>query len=491
MHLRYLSKDEEYRAVPLTSDGKPDFSPQPVQRYRSRRTQSEASIPAAPYQNRMPRSTYYQSVNDAPAAPRENPYRSRRAPAEEPPAEKPVEQSNMPITGEDGSQFDAPASPQIPEWYRVARLNHSVRDERRSPAPRVQPVTAFEREEPAPKTDALGRPLRTAAPRNPQENSMERFYENAGYPQELIRQQRILTEEQEWNSRKKNHGAMAAAPREQRRNPEMNASMPLRPALEDEERRRREEFMQRYQRRRQEEETQDYPSRRRSGYDLSYAEEEPQEAAPFYKTPQMWLWVGLAALTVLFSSLLILRADYTKKTEQLLLSRAQQEERILQQHPLYYREWIEREAKKNNLHPAFVCAIIFNESTFRPDAESSVGARGLMQLMAPTAQDIAGELEVPDYSFDLLYDAETNITFGCYYLGQLSRRFRGDPVCVSAAYHAGAQQVQNWLNTKRISPDGVTLVLDNMQDGPTKAYAGRVTRDFAIYQRLYFSNWED
>ena len=83
------------------------------------------------------------------------------------------------------------------------------------------------------------------------------------------------------------------------------------------------------------------------------------------------------------------------------------------------------------------------------------------------------------------------MTFGCYYLGKLSQRFRGDPLLVAMAYHAGGNQVQNWLNTSLYSTDGLTIVLDNQPDGPTKQYAIRVKRDFAIYRRLYYDALED
>ena len=140
-----------------------------------------------------------------------------------------------------------------------------------------------------------------------------------------------------------------------------------------------------------------------------------------------------------------------------------------------YQPLIERYAAEYNLRPAFVAAIIRNESSFRTDAESSVGARGLMQLMPDTAEWIAGKIGDSNYSFDHLYDAETNIRYGCWYLNYLSKLFRGDAVLVSSAYHAGQTTVTRWLSDKGISSDGVTIPVDKLPDGPTKQYAGRVT----------------
>ncbi len=153
-----------------------------------------------------------------------------------------------------------------------------------------------------------------------------------------------------------------------------------------------------------------------------------------------------------------------------------------------WQEHIEKYAAQYNLQPAFVTAIIRNESSFRTNAESSVGARGLMQLMPDTAEWIARKLDDPTYTFDRMWDAETNIRYGCWYLGYLSRLFRGDPVLVSAAYHAGQTTVTQWLSDPEKSDDGITINPDRLTDGPTKQYIGRVTQTYGIYQTLLYPN---
>ena len=160
---------------------------------------------------------------------------------------------------------------------------------------------------------------------------------------------------------------------------------------------------------------------------------------------------------------------------------------ILRQYPLEYRQLIESAAEAYNLRPAFVAAIIRNESSFQPRAESSVGARGLMQLMPDTAEWIAQKTKTQGYSFDRMFDPESNILFGCWYLNYLSNLFHGDPVCVACAYHAGQGQVTAWLSDPGISSDGSKLDLDRMADGPTKSYARRVIKTDGIYQTLYFA----
>ena len=85
-----------------------------------------------------------------------------------------------------------------------------------------------------------------------------------------------------------------------------------------------------------------------------------------------------------------------------------------------------------------------------------------------------------------MYEAEQNIRYGCWYLNYLSKLFRGDPVTVAAAYHAGQSTVTGWLSDGALSPDGLRLELSAMKDGPTKTYAGRVTQAYAIYDALYY-----
>lgn len=206
---------------------------------------------------------------------------------------------------------------------------------------------------------------------------------------------------------------------------------------------------------------------------------------PGYRMP----WQLTAAITGLFLLILALLAAQNLMAAYLTNRQTEREaayQKVVDGHPVYFTDLIAQYAAEYNLQPGFVTAIILNESSFRTDAESGVGARGLMQLMPDTAQWIAGKLDVSGYSFDRMYDAESNIRFGSWYLNYLSKLFRGDPVAVACAYHAGQSTVASWLSDRSISPDGVSLPLENLPDGPTKTYAGRVTRDYGIYDALVY-----
>ena len=93
-----------------------------------------------------------------------------------------------------------------------------------------------------------------------------------------------------------------------------------------------------------------------------------------------------------------------------------------------YEPYILEAAMRYNVPANLVRAVIRVESNFNPNAVSSAGAKGLMQLMPGTAKDMA----VSD-----LFDPRQNIFGGTRYLRLLINRFDGDPKLAIAAYHAG------------------------------------------------------
>ena len=189
-------------------------------------------------------------------------------------------------------------------------------------------------------------------------------------------------------------------------------------------------------------------------------------------------------LIVFFSSAVGITRSYLAHQEERRRLEAEAAERA--QHPLEYAGFITEYSLAQGLDPALVSAVILCESSFDPQAESHLGARGLMQLMEDTAQWVAHKLDEDDasYSFDRLYDPETSIRFGTWYLGYLSRRFDGDATKLVCAYHAGQGNVDAWLKNPEYSRDGVTL--DVIPTKNTAAYASRVLRARDVYRKYYF-----
>ena len=204
----------------------------------------------------------------------------------------------------------------------------------------------------------------------------------------------------------------------------------------------------------------------------------------------LWLKIVLILMLVVLIGMILAKAlmeTYLYTQEK---ARQTAHQQLLTEHPLpeQYLQAIEQAAQANNVKPAFLAAIILCESSYRRDAQSSVGARGLMQVMPETGAWIAGKLnEEGSFSTDLLYDPLFNIKYGSWYIGYLSQLFSGDPILVASAYHAGQNTVAGWLQNPEYSQDGRSIHINDMVDGPTKEYAQRVVSAYAIYERLYFT----
>lgn len=209
----------------------------------------------------------------------------------------------------------------------------------------------------------------------------------------------------------------------------------------------------------------------------------PESPLSNLPTPVRFGALALALILLIVGSVSITRTYLAHQEERRRLE-AEAAERA--QHPLYYADTITAYADAQELDPALVAAVILCESSYDPKAESRLGARGLMQLMPDTAEWVAHKLgeDGADYSFDNLYDPQTNIRFGTWYLGYLSRRFNGDATKIVCAYHAGQGNVDSWLKNPQYSSDGVTLDVIPTQD--TATYASRVLRARDIYRKYYF-----
>ena len=96
-----------------------------------------------------------------------------------------------------------------------------------------------------------------------------------------------------------------------------------------------------------------------------------------------------------------------------------------------------REAPESSpVEQALVLGIIRQESGFDAHIKSSVGARGMMQLMPSTAKILAKKAGV-HYRENMLDDADYNMRLGSAYLGSLVGQFDGSYIMAAAAYNAG------------------------------------------------------
>lgn len=132
-----------------------------------------------------------------------------------------------------------------------------------------------------------------------------------------------------------------------------------------------------------------------------------------------------------------------------------------------------------NIDANLVLSVIKTESNFNEKSISDKGAAGLMQILPSTGVYIAESLN-EEYVGQNLFDYETNIRYGTYYLSYLMKKFK-DINCAAAAYNAGEGNVAYWLT--KYSDDGIHLNFIPFKE--TQNYVEKVNKYYERYKRTY------
>ena len=152
-------------------------------------------------------------------------------------------------------------------------------------------------------------------------------------------------------------------------------------------------------------------------------------------------------------------------------------------HPLMYSEYVEKYAEEYGMDKYVIYAAIKTESGFDPNAVSSTGARGLMQLMETSFDWVKFRLgDGEDVTFEDMFDPETNIRYGAYLLDYLNEYF-GCTETASAAYFSGVGTVSEWVKDPEISSDGIHL--ENIPSKNTAHYVNKIKNALDAYYELY------
>lgn len=161
--------------------------------------------------------------------------------------------------------------------------------------------------------------------------------------------------------------------------------------------------------------------------------------------------------------------------------------------PKEFHHFVVSEVKGGTISPNLVYALIRQESSFRPEAMSHAGARGLMQLMLPTAQDMLSNAEKKSFGPEDLLRPDLNIRLGVRYLERLSRAFDGHLPITLAAYNAGIGRMRKWMASRSETKDLLSqkssdpfseLWVDELPWDETSDYVKSVLRNYLIYQML-------
>ncbi|HEY8560194.1 MAG TPA: transglycosylase SLT domain-containing protein [Pyrinomonadaceae bacterium] len=155
-------------------------------------------------------------------------------------------------------------------------------------------------------------------------------------------------------------------------------------------------------------------------------------------------------------------------------------------YPSPYADALTRYASPRGVDPRFELSIMRQESRFRADVKSVAAARGLLQFISTTSNQIARELGRESFRQDELYHPPTAVLFGAQYLANIYKLFPGSHPAVAASYNGGEDNMRRWL--ARSKSDAPDRYVPEIVFSQSKDYAYKVMANYRVYQILYDEN---
>ena len=146
-----------------------------------------------------------------------------------------------------------------------------------------------------------------------------------------------------------------------------------------------------------------------------------------------------------------------------------------------YLEYVEKYSNEYNVDKYLIFAIIKTESNFNQDAVSHREAKGLMQLMYSTAEEISKKLNV-ELNEENILEPDININIGTKYISILIQKYNNINLAL-AAYNAGSGNVDSWIEKGTLKNDGSDI--ENVPFKETNNYVRKILRDYEIYKKIY------
>jgi soluble lytic murein transglycosylase len=179
------------------------------------------------------------------------------------------------------------------------------------------------------------------------------------------------------------------------------------------------------------------------------------------------IFVGIAVvLGVIVGGIMVVNGTVNKAIDEFTL-------------PLDHEDIIRQQADEKGVDAALIAAVIDTESKFSSGAQSSAGARGLMQITPEAAQDIARHSGATSFHTSDLSNPEINIKYGTYLLAERIAFYGGDVVAALASYNAGPGPVEKW--------GGNAMSIDDITYPETRAYVELVLERQKEYREKYAS----
>ena len=146
-----------------------------------------------------------------------------------------------------------------------------------------------------------------------------------------------------------------------------------------------------------------------------------------------------------------------------------------------YRDLIEPQVRAQGLDLGWVYGLMRQESRFVIPARSSVGARGLMQVMPATGKWVANRIGLSGYHAGLLNDPDTNVLLGTSYMRIIKEDLDAHPVLASAGYNAGPGRARRWRD---MQPLEGAIYAETIPFDETRDYVKKVLANAVIYSAM-------
>ena len=104
-----------------------------------------------------------------------------------------------------------------------------------------------------------------------------------------------------------------------------------------------------------------------------------------------------------------------------------------------------------------------------------------MQLLPSTAKDIANRIGLDRENIDL-FDENTNIRMGCFYLAYLLSLYDNNVINALSAYNWGLRNVNDWMHNGNVNKEGDII---NIPVKETRDYIFKYKLTYAIYSFFY------
>lgn len=151
-------------------------------------------------------------------------------------------------------------------------------------------------------------------------------------------------------------------------------------------------------------------------------------------------------------------------------------------YPQNYYKQVKNNADLYKNNDALMMAIIREESHFNPEAQSGVGAIGLMQLMPATAHEVGAKNGI-DFNTSYLLNPELNIKIGNLYYSTIRKMLNGNDAHTIAAYNGGIGSVTRWKSSLKYSD--TDEFVEQIPYDETKNYVKKVFKSYWNYTRIY------